>query len=77
MLRIFEGYGVGISIGGITHTDEAYADDVGLITDNTAQINYILELLRVNSEVFGLTINIKKTNAMVIGAATNVPPCII
>ena len=45
LLRTFEGYEGGISIGGTTHTDEAYADDVGLITDNTAQMNYILERL--------------------------------
>ena len=40
-------------------------------------MNYILERLRVNSALFELTINIKKTNAMLIGAATNVPPCVI
>ena len=72
----FEDFEGGISIGGTRHTDEAYADDIAIIIESTEQMNKILERLRVNAAVFGLTINIKKTKVMLLGAA-NGQPCVI
>ena len=76
LLRTFEDLDCGIRIGGIPHTDEAYADDIALITVNTQQMNKVLERLRINAAEFGLMINIKKTKVMMI-AASNEPPCVI
>ena len=76
LLRTFEDFDGGIKIGGIPHTDEAYADDIALITVCTEQMNEVLERLRINAEEFGLSINIKKTKVMLIGAS-NDPPCVI
>ena len=67
LLNTFEGQQCGISIGGIEHTDESYADDIGLITQNSMQMNTILERLRVFAAEFGLDINIPKTKVMFIG----------
>lgn len=56
-----------IVIGGVHHTNGAYADDLGIIGDSVSELNNILERLRQNSLNFGLHINISKTRAMLIG----------
>ena len=67
LLNTFEGQQCGISIGGIEHTDESYADDIGLITEKVDEMNIILERLSAFAGEFGLTINIKKTKVMFVG----------
>ena len=78
LLKTFEGLDFGISIGGSTHSDEAYADDVALITESTMEMNIVLERLRHFAAEFGLSVNIKKTKVMLIGThGTNDPLCVI
>ena len=67
LLKTLEDHQYGINIGGIMHTDEAYADDIGIITQTAVQMNTILERLVFQARVFGLAINIKKTKVMFIG----------
>ena len=76
LLETFDGFEGGISIGGVMHTDEAYADDIAIITVNTVQMNEILERLRASAAKFGLEINIPKTKIMHVANAI-CQPCVI
>ena len=67
LLKTLEDHQYGINIGGIMHTDEAYADDISIITQTAMQMNTILKHLVFQTRVFGLAINIKKTKVMFIG----------
>jgi hypothetical protein len=67
LLHTFEEQHCGITIGGVEHTDESYADDIGIITETAEQMNIIIKRLKHFATVFGLSINIKKTKVMYIG----------
>ena len=54
---------------GVIHTDEAYVDDIAIITVNTSQMNEILERLRTSAAKFGLEINIPKTKIIHVSVA--------
>ena len=56
-----------ISIGGIKHSNGAYADDVGVIGDTIPELNNILLRLKENLAEFRLGINLSKTKVMLIG----------
>ena len=56
-----------ISIGGIEHSNGAYADDLGIIGASISELNSILNRLKENSAEFGLNINLSKTKVMLIG----------
>ena len=56
-----------ISIGGIKHSNGAYADDLGIIGASISELNSILNRLKENSAEFGLNINLSKTKVMLIG----------
>ena len=45
LLKRLEDHQYGINIGGIMHTDEAYADDICIITQTAVQMNTIFEPL--------------------------------
>ena len=55
-----------ISIGGIKHSNGAYADDLGVIGASITELNNILNHLKINSAEFGLNINLSKTKVMLI-----------
>ena len=76
LLKLFENYDGGISIDGIKHTDEEYADDIGLITTSIKEMNRILQQLHTYSSEFRLQISIKKTKVMLIGHHV-ITPCVI
>ena len=75
LLHTFEEQHCGITIGGVEHTDESYADDIGIITETSEQMNTILERLKEFAAEFGLYINIKKTKIMYIGHHEPNIPC--
>ena len=56
-----------IIIGGVNHSNCAYADDVGIIGNSVSELNNIMQRVQQNSAEFGLHINIAKTKAMLIG----------
>ena len=56
-----------ISIGGVKHTNGAYADDLGVIAGTLSELNQMLERIKKNSAEFGLSINMTKTEVMLIG----------
>ena len=60
-----------ISIGGIKHSNGAYADDLGVIGASITELNNILNRLKINSAEFGLNINLSKTKVMLIGTHDN------
>ena len=64
LLKTFENNQHGTNIGGITHDSEAYADDIGIITETSIQMNNTLHRLAYEAEELGLKINIKKTKVM-------------
>ena len=61
-----------ISIGGIKHSNGAYADDLGVIGASITELNNILNRLKINSAEFGLNINLSKTKVMLIGTHDSV-----
>ena len=67
MKETFYGLECGIRIGGEILTDEDYADDAGIMTENIPDMNLVFQRLEENAKRFGLSINIKKTKAMFIG----------
>ncbi len=67
MLETFADVDCGIRLGGETITDKGYADDAGILTETIEEMNMILNKLQINSEKYGLTINLAKTKVMLIG----------
>ena len=67
LIEAFEGTDIGIGIGGVLHTDEGYADDVGLLTIAIGEMNTILERLSISAKRYGLSVNVKKTKVMLLG----------
>ena len=65
MKETFYGLECGIRIGGEILTDEDYADDAGIMTENIPDMNLVFQRLEENAKRFGLSINIKKTKGYV------------
>ena len=57
----------GISIEGETVKDRRYADDTTAISETVRDMKYMIEKIRLESEKFGLDLNLDKTKMMVIG----------
>ena len=56
-----------ISTGCVKHTNDAYADDLGVIAGPLTELNQMLERIRKYSAEFGLSINMTQTEVMLIG----------
>ena len=67
LLETFEGLEFGIQLGGNCMTDIDYADDAAIMTVTIAEMNIVSNKLHTISKKYGLSINFKKTKAMLIG----------
>ena len=74
IMRSIEGK-EGLAIGGRNINNIRYADDTVLIADSQEKLQDILTTVKEASEAKGLTINVDKTEVMVISKKTQVPRC--
>ena len=65
--KAFNNKSYGISIGGTNWSDLSYADDLGVIAKDKAELVEMMERLAKESAYFGLEINFSKTKIMPIG----------
>jgi len=65
----------GVRIGGVNITSILYADDTTLIADLEAKIQNVLNVVVVESEHKGLSINRQKSICMVISKLSVTPSC--
>lgn len=63
----------GISIGGRNINNIRYADDTVLIADTRQKLQEMLNIVKEESEIKGLTINVRKTKWMVISKNQQLP----
>ena len=63
----------GVSIGGVNINNLCCADDTVLCAENEADLQHVLDVVKVKSEEFGLCINVKKTKSIVFRKAENKP----
>ena len=56
----------GVKIGGININNLRYADDTALLAESEAQLQKILDEVRIRSENLGLRMNIEKTKVMAV-----------
>ena len=65
----------GIRIGGVNINNIRYADDTVLIADTKEKLQKLLDEVNRESERYGLKINIKKTETLVVTKSDTVPTC--
>ena len=65
----------GIKIGGVNINNIRYADDTVLIADTEEKLQKLVDEFNRISETYGLKINIKKTETMVVTKSDTVPAC--
>ena len=65
----------GISIGGHNVNNLRYADDTVLIAEDEKHLQELLNVIVQESDNMGLSLNIKKTETMVISRKTPTPTC--
>ena len=75
LIFVFDNIEYGFKIAGMILSYIAFADDLALITYTALEINILLERSRIQSENFGLSINISKTKVMFIGNHTEETAC--
>ena len=63
----------GVSIGGVNINNLRYADDTVLCAENEADLQQVLDVVKVKSEEFGLCMNVKKTKTMIFSKAEKKP----
>ena len=63
----------GVSIGGVNITNLRYADDTVLCAQNETDLQHVLDIVKVKSEKFGLSMNVKKTKSMIFSRTENKP----
>ena len=63
----------GVSIGGVNINDLRYGDDTVLCAENEADLQHVLDIVKVKSEEFGLSMNVKKTKSMIFSRTENKP----
>ena len=68
ILRNLENYplGLGVKINGENINNIRYADDTVLIADSEENLQRLLDITIEKSEEMGLTLNVKKTECMVV-----------
>ena len=74
ILRNLENY-PGVKINGVNINNIRYADDTVLIADSEENLQRLLDITIEKSEEMGLTLNVKKTECMVISKKAIVPSC--
>ena len=67
----------GIVVGGYNMNNVRYADDTTLIAESEEKLQDLLEKVRTESERKGLSINVKKTECMVISKEKVPPKCVV
>jgi hypothetical protein len=71
IMRHLDGIG-GLIIGGYTLNNLRYADDIVLIAQSKEKLQEMLDIIDLHSEENGLSINLKKTECMIISKYENV-----
>ena len=74
ILRNLENY-PGVKINGENINNIRYADDTVLIADSEENLQRLLDITIEKSEELGLTLNVKKTECMVISKKAIAPSC--
>ena len=74
ILRNLENY-PRVKINGENINNIRYADDTVLIADSEENLQRLLDITIEKSEEMGLTLNVKKTECMVISKKAIVPSC--
>ena len=74
ILRNLENY-PGVKINGENINNIRYADDTVLIADSEENLQRLLDITIEKSEEMGLTLNVKKTECMVISKKAIAPSC--
>ena len=68
IMRIaLDGYEGQVSIGGRQINNLRYADDTTLIARTAAELQDLIERVKISSEKYGLLLNVKKTKVMICG----------
>lgn len=65
----------GISIGGYNLNNLRYADDTVLIAENGKDLQALIDIIVMESDKMGLSLNNKKTKTMVISKKAVIPSC--
>ena len=73
-MRHLDGIG-GLIVGGYTLNELRYADDIVLIAQSKEKLQEMLNIIDIHSEENGLSINLKKTECMVVSKKRNVIDC--
>ena len=63
----------GVSIGGVNTNNLRYADDTVLCAENEADLQHVLDIVKVKSEEYGLSMNVMKTKSMIFSRTENKP----
>ena len=71
MIHALEKWEDGIEIGGKLYNNLRYADDVALLATTEGKLHELVNAVGKASERFGLSLNAKKTQVMVIGRHTS------
>ena len=71
MIHALEKWEDGIEIGGKLYNNLRYADDVALLAMTEGKLQELVNAVSKASERFGLSLNAKKTQVMVIGRHTS------
>ena len=63
----------GLKIGGETINNLRYADDTVLLAESESDLQQIVDVIKEESEKFGLLMNVKKTKTMVFTKSEDIP----
>ena len=67
----------GIKVGGININNIRYADDTALIATSQVNLQRLVDRVVVESTAYGMEVNVKKTECMVMTKKESVPECTI
>ena len=67
----------GIKVGGININNIRCADDTALITTSQVNLQRLVDRVVVGTTAYGMEVNVKKTDCMVITKKESVPECTI
>ena len=65
----------GIKVGGININNIRYADDTALIATSQVNLQRLVDRVVVKSNAYGMEVNLKKTECMMMTKKENVPEC--
>ena len=67
----------GIKVGGININNIRYADDTALVATSQVNLQRLVDRVVVESTTYGMEVNVKKTECMVMTKKESVPECSI